>query len=463
MEYENYFNRIPLGCQSLNREGRLINVNHAWLNIMGYRKEDVVGKYFSEFLAPGEIKTFLKKFMILKSNGEIHGAEMILLHKDGSMLEVAIEGKTIYDSNGVIVESLCFLSNITQQKRTENALRESSEKYRKLIYNINDIVWQTNADSEFVYISPQVKKLLGYRADDMKGKSVFDFISPDDLERNKSVFARAVINKPKNFTTDTKMLHRDGHVVTLESRASPLFDDENNFFGFIGVDRDVTEKRRAERALKEANKKLNLLSQITRHDINNQIMALNAYMDIISDNVSGEESKEYLKTCTNILKEIERQILFTREYHDIGTIEPVWQDVGGLIWELKPNFPIDISFHSEIGLVEIYADRMLEKVFFNLFSNSVNHGGQVSWISVSFSILNGCGTIIVEDDGIGIQSGMKNKVFERGIGTNSGFGLFLSSEILEITGISICENGIPGMGARFEITIPEGGWRAGSA
>lgn len=463
MEYDQYLDQVPIGCQSIDEKGHIIHVNRAWTDYFGYHAEDVLGRNFGEFLAPGEIKNFLKHFMMLKTRGEIHRAELVVLHKDGSQQIVSIDGKVVSDSDSGMREALCFLSNITEQKRVENELRESREKYRKLIHNINDIVWQTNADAEFVYISPQVEQSLGYRADDMNGKKVFDFISADDLEHNKSVLSEAVDNKPKNITTDTKMIHRDGYFVTMESRASPLYDEENNFTGFIGVDRDVTERRRVEKALKEANKKLNLLSQVTRHDINNQIMALNAYLHLIGDEKITEECRDHLELCTSIVKEIENQILFTREYHEIGTIKPIWQNLDELIEKLRENFRVDISFVSDAGAIEIYADQMLEKVFFNLFSNSEYHGQKVRRIVVTFRNENGDGTILVQDDGIGIHADMKDMIFERGVGKKSGFGLFLSREILDITDISIYENGTFGEGARFEIHVPREGWRIAPA
>jgi signal transduction histidine kinase len=105
--------------------------------------------------------------------------------------------------------------------------------------------------------------------------------------------------------------------------------------------------------------------------------------------------------------------------------------------------------------LEIYADPLLVKVFYNLFDNTRQHGGAVTRISISHRPA-GTGLIItVADNGIGISADDKQHLFERGFGKNTGLGLFLSREILSITGISISETGTPGKGARFEIAVPE--------
>jgi len=102
---------------------------------------------------------------------------------------------------------------------------------------------------------------------------------------------------------------------------------------------------------------------------------------------------------------------------------------------------------------------MLPKVFFNLLDNTVKHGGQVTRIRVSQEQRQNAVVIIWEDDGTGIPAGQKERIFERGVGKNTGLGLFLIREILAITGITIRETGEPGKGARFEVLVPAGAYR----
>jgi len=98
-------------------------------------------------------------------------------------------------------------------------------------------------------------------------------------------------------------------------------------------------------------------------------------------------------------------------------------------------------------------------VIYNLFDNALRHGEKVSEIRVSLHETDTGAVLIIEDNGVGIAAEEKTRIFERGYGKNTGWGLFLIEEILAITGLSIVENGVPGKGARFEINIPPGKYR----
>ena len=108
---------------------------------------------------------------------------------------------------------------------------------------------------------------------------------------------------------------------------------------------------------------------------------------------------------------------------------------------------------------EVFADPLIAKVCNNLVDNAVRHGGKNTTLWFSIEGREGDYIIVCEDDGCGVMADEKEKIFERGFGKNTGLGLFLSREILAITDITITENGTPGKGARFEMTVPKGMWR----
>lgn len=222
------------------------------------------------------------------------------------------------------------------------------------------------------------------------------------------------------------------------------------------------ERKQAELALRIANKKLNLLSSITRHDILNQITGLLTYEDLLEEVVNTEKGRRFLEIIKDATHTIEREISFTRDYQDLGINNPAWQSLGAVVRSvigLSHPEPLEISI--ETGDVEVLAEPMFDKVFLNLFENTVRHGEYASEIRVSFhEIKDKCGIIIVEDNGIGILPENKEKIFQRGFGSHTGYGMFFAKEILEITGIAIRETGEYGKGARFEMIVPEGKWRS---
>ena len=151
-------------------------------------------------------------------------------------------------------------------------------------------------------------------------------------------------------------------------------------------------------------------------------------------------------------------IRFTREYEAIGAKAPVWQDCRTLAdaaaKEVSPG-KVVIKNNLPAG-AEVFADSLIIKVFYNLTDNAVRYGEKITTIRFSAEEHNGEHILVCEDDGVGIPAEEKEKIFNRGFGKNTGMGLFLSREILSITGISITETGEPGMGARFEISVPGG-------
>ncbi|HTY14857.1 MAG TPA: HAMP domain-containing sensor histidine kinase [Methanoregulaceae archaeon] len=218
--------------------------------------------------------------------------------------------------------------------------------------------------------------------------------------------------------------------------------------------------KNSQRAFESANKKLNLLSSITRHDILNQLTVLIGYLEISKASPPGPGVNEFIDKELEAAQTIRRQIAFTKDYEEIGVHAPEWQNVSESI---EPYIGKEqyrgIRFTRDVDYLELYADPMLEKIYGNLIDNSYRHGGHVTEIRFSFQTCPGRLALFYEDNGDGIPDNEKDRIFDRGFGKNTGLGMFLSREILGITGLSIKEDGTFGRGARFVISAPEGVYR----
>lgn len=226
------------------------------------------------------------------------------------------------------------------------------------------------------------------------------------------------------------------------------------------LDCELKRTQEAENSLMNANRKLGLLSGITRHDILNQIHALNMISTLLKEVVGNDKKTEQpLRIMDDVINTMENQISFTREYEALGSKTAEWMNVGSLVSEVMetPDFR-QIDTEVAIESLEVFADPLLKRVIYNLFDNAVRHG-EVSRMTVSFQKEGDGGVLIFEDDGRGVADNMKEKIFWKKIGKNTGLGLFLVREILSITGMSISETGKAGVGARFEIRVPDGSYR----
>lgn len=225
---------------------------------------------------------------------------------------------------------------------------------------------------------------------------------------------------------------------------------------------EIQERKRFEAAIQLANRKLNTLSSITRHDILNQITAIVMYLSLAEETVTDPGVIGQLQKIEQITDLIQKQIRFTRDYQNIGENAPQWQDVAQIIDNAIAGLDLKGSkVEKDLDGLEILADYLLEKVFYNLVENSVRHGGHVTVIRFSCKKDGDDLIILCEDDGVGIPNIAKERIFKREYYRNTGYGLFLSGEILSITGLSIRETGEQGKGARFEIRAPKGVYRRG--
>ena len=216
------------------------------------------------------------------------------------------------------------------------------------------------------------------------------------------------------------------------------------------------ETDRLQDALERANAKLMFLNNITRYDILNELTQLHRDLE------PAEKTPE-VKRVNEAIERIRRQIKFTKEYQDIGAIPPSWQNVADAIMRAKVGVDLGhVSFEMEIHDLEVYADPLLEKVFFYLISNSMRYGGpKLSLIRIYRKKTDDKVVIVFEDNGVGISQEMKAFLFPKEWGSrkHAGYGLFLIRETLAVSGISIFESGTPGEGARFEIAVPKGVFR----
>jgi len=382
-----------------------------------------------------------------------------LLGENGSW--IFFTAAPIHNAEGEVIGALEILEDITERKKAELSLMESEERFRTLFSNANDSIFLyrlIGADEagSFVEVNNTACRLLGYGEDELLS------MSPDDVEAEEmkgyTKQYLKILQSHGHATFETQYVTRTGEKVPLEISAH-MYEFHGEFV-VLSIARDISERKRFESAIRTSNQKLNLLASITRHDILNQLTVLTGYLDLSEDLTNDPELLDYLAKEKKCADTITRQILFTRDYQTVGIQSPLWQNLKDTIEKAASLLDTgNISLDLDVDSIEVFADPLLEKVFFNLIDNSLRYGRHLTKISVS-AILTGSDLMLVyEDDGGGIPIAEKENIFIRKYFSNTGFGLFLSREILSITGLTIVENGEFEVGARFEIHVPKGGFR----
>jgi PAS domain S-box-containing protein len=355
-------------------------------------------------------------------------------------------------------------------------LQDYEMRFRTMAEYVNLGMFQITPgdNSRVISVNHVLARMLGYDSPkEICGKPIRDLMiqSTDlddiacDIRKGTSVVGREVRLKRKEGSE----IWVSAQAWNLKAPGNPVIE------GFI---EDITENRVLEQEmhyheselnrfaleLAQANKKLNLLSSITRHDILNKLTGLQGYLELMKEGFPDPKIQEYLAIQETIIQTITLQIRFTKDYQDIGINTPQWFNVKKTLEKATATLTLSgITLAVETGDLWIYADPLLEKVFYNLVENAIRHGGKVTRITFSAEITDDGARIICEDDGSGVPERFKEAIFLRKHFKHTGFGLFLSREILEITGLTIQESGKPGHGARFEIIIPTANFRTGDS
>ncbi len=451
---ERYRNVVESQTEFISRflpDATHVFVNEAYCRYFGLSRDQIIGHRFRPQIPAADQERMKRFFESLTQEHPVDTIEHRIVMPDGSIRWQRWNDRAIFDPNGNVIEYQSVGRDITETKEAEAALQESEHRFREQYQNnpLAICTWQhQKGDFVLVDCNPAAQNLTNGRSNELIGRTASELYAkrPEIL----SVIRQCISEKKvitKELVSENFLPGR-----LISSTASPVPPDK-----IMVHIQDITDRERAESAIRQANRQLNLLTSITRHDILNNISAIQAYLIIAKKKEPSPEVSTIIDKIGTTTATMKNQIEFTRVYKDLGTHDPQWQDIGTITTRLSP--PPTLAINNGITGLEIYADPMLEKVFSNLLDNTIRHAEKATEVALSCRKLADDIIILWEDNGVGIPKDEKEDIFARGYGKNTGFGLYLVREILAITGISIKETGEPGKGARFEINVPNGAWR----
>ncbi|MDD1689921.1 MAG: PAS domain-containing sensor histidine kinase [Methanoregula sp.] len=354
---------------------------------------------------------------------------------------------------------LLLLRDISDSKKRDDALQESEQRFHELVDLLPEIVFEFDLTGKFTFVNDNALQLFGYTGEDMKkGLNLFNHIIPEDRQRIMQDIGTIASGK-KSQGGEYNAVKCDGSRFPFLVYTTPVMRNDR-CTGIRGILIDITQRKRIEYAMQQAIKRLSLLNGITRHDLLNKMTALYSYLNTARKGAGDPEVSVKIEHCIDIVSIVNKHVRFMRDYHEIGIQSPAWQDPAVTIRQVTESCD-----HTGVAIRipdpgwEVFCDPLFRKVINNLVDNAVRHGRDVKTITFSIGETPAGLLLSCEDDGAGIPEESRSSLFEFSVRENSGQGLFLSREILAITGISIRETGGPGHGARFEILVPAGNYR----
>jgi PAS domain S-box-containing protein len=375
-ERQRFFNNSLDLIAVVDCRGYLTSVNPAWEKILGYSQEELEGKHCSEFLHPDDWEAKKTEFeREIESQQPARSCENRWRCKDGSYrwlswnwvpfpeeglsyglarditqrvkaekalqklnqeLEVRVEERT----NSLRALNRHLLSEIVERKRAERALGQSEERFRNLLETSSDWVWEIDENAVCTYASPKVRDILGWEPEEVLGKTPFDFMPVAEAQRVAGIFTPIALAQQPFSCLEHRSIHKDGYLVVLESSGTPFFDSKGKFLGYRGMTRDITERKRAEAALRESEELYRLMTEtatdmISRHTPKGVYL----YASPASRTLLGYEPEELVGSSPyeffhpEDLAQIEKSHATILELPDISTVSyRIRRQDGSYIW-----------------------------------------------------------------------------------------------------------------------------------
>lgn len=237
---------------------RIVFANNTIAHQIGYEPEEVVGREVWDFVHPDDVG-WLKDYHRRRLAGEdvptYYVAKGVSRSGEVRYFDYRVTPIEYNAAPAVLLNTV----DITEQVLAKHALQDSKDKYRNLVENTSDWVWEVDQDNIYTYASPRIRDLLGYEPEEVIGKTPYDLMLPSEAQRVRNAIASTMERHEPIKLLENTLLHKDGYLVMVETVATPVFDEAGEFRGYRGTDRDITERVKAEEALRESEERFRSL------------------------------------------------------------------------------------------------------------------------------------------------------------------------------------------------------------
>jgi PAS domain S-box-containing protein len=467
-------------------ERRKVDVNQAIKTLLGYPYgKDLDLDYMRESLHPDDRKKYLSDLdEFLQGDGRYFEHEHRLVSKTGAIVYVAMSALVSRRPDGKAYRMVGVLRNITQQKISENIIKESEHQLRVLINSISQLAWICDSEGNVEWYNERWYEYTGSNLDEMRNKGWINVQHPDHIDRVLATLEKAFEEK-KPFEMSFPLKRYDGQFRWFLTRVYPVFDSVSHALRWIGTNTDIddqvrfTEKlefmvkqRTAE--LQHSNEDLQQFAHVASHDLKEPVRKIKIFSGRLEEDTEShfsENGKRYLEkiqhAANRIYDMIEGVLSYSIPNSSIEDVETV--DLNDVIREIETDLEL---LTQQKNATLIYDQLPVVKgepiLVYQLFYNLINNALKFSKPSeppvieiILFESNGGFVEIIVRDNGIGFEQDKAEKIFDTFIRLNSkdkyegtGLGLSLCKRIVERHGGKIEAAGIPGKGADIRFTLP---------
>jgi len=473
-----------VGIASLS--GEITYINSAGLKMVGVESYEVVRKSpITSFIAEEDQQESVEIFQEILQKGRWRGEFTLRNLISGLTFPVEANCFIINKQTGTPIAIAAVCRNISRRKKNETAIRESEARFRSLVETTTDWIWEIDENSVYTYASPKIRDLLGYEPDEIIGKTPFDLMPPEEAQQLAEEFEVIKASRASFSGIENVNLHKDEHLVAVETSGVPVFDADGRFCSYRGISRDITARKKLEQQFLQAQK-MEAIGQLAggiAHDFNNILTATIGYQHLLSARIEDEKARHYLEQLSSLAEKasvLTRDLLtFSRKQEK--DFNPKAINLNNIIEKLekmlKRLIGEDIEFETilhEDHLPVMAVANQVEQVLMNLTTNArdaMPNGGfltvktEVLEITSDFLRIHGFGKpgkyalLSVSDSGTGMDEQTRTRVFEpffttKEVGRGTGLGLATVYGIINQHNGHINVYSEPGEGTAFQIYLP---------
>lgn len=479
----------------LDSTGHIRTWNEGARRIKGYSADEIIGKHFSTFYTREDLETEKprRELEIAVATGK-YEEEGWRVKKDGSLFWGNIVITALFNEQNQLVGFSKVTRDLTERRQAQEQLRQSEERYRMLVEQVSDYgIFMMDEKGRIISWNEGAEKINGYTAAEIVGRHFSIFYPEEDILNGKPGYELRVAKAMGKYEEEGWRLRKDGSRFWANIVITALFDDRGFHIGFSKVTRDLTERKEAERALRESydryrqltetlsatnaelsyiNQELEQFTSVASHDLQEPIRTIKSFlmlMDAKLDRGEYDELKTYISKSVAAAQRMRELIQNLLQYSQIDKSELVQEpvDVLELLQAAQQNLKsaiassgAELTVDSEVK--SIWGDRVqLLQLVQNLLSNAIKFTDQKRpRIHISCTDEGGQARFAITDNGIGIAEGDLEKVFEifRRLNTErnypgTGIGLAICKKIVERHQGHIWPESQPGKGTTFYFTI----------
>ena len=462
------FENAPDAYYLNDLKGNFLDGNKASEEMIGYSRNELIGNSFLSLnVLPRNQILKAAKLLALNAIGKPTGPdEFILNRKNGTQISVEIRTHPLKIQGKKLV--LGSARDISERKKAEEAIKFQAN----LLNHVGQAVIMVDNNRIIRFWNKIAEKLYGYSEEQALGHQITELLCGISPEESDEVLSKLMAGE--SWSTETFAKNKDGSVVPVILNRTPIFKEDGEFSGAASITTDITLQKSIEADLtfsleslscslakiQELNEKLRVVGGLTRHDVRNKLSAVTGYAYILKKKHADEaDIVDGLVKMEQAVKDSMKIFDFAKMYEQIGAEELTYVNVEEKLKEASALFSGPLpTIISECHGLNVLADSFLRQLFYNFIDNTRKYGKKTTTIRVYLEKADqDCLKLIYEDDGVGVPLENKPSLFKEGFSTggSTGFGLFLTKKMIDVYGWAIKENGEPGKGAKFVISIPK--------